>query len=374
VLAGEEAFLAEEAIAAVVRRVLPDGDPGGALVALDASSPADRDRVASALEELLTPSLFGDGKVVVVRAAEALGTGPAEERDDEDAEDEEEPATPAARAPGRRASPITTLVKAACGAPAEGRVLVLATRKPVRGKSSVSADALARAGALVVDCRRLYDSVPPWARSASPFDTEVARWVARRARAVHGKAMDLRAAHALAQRAGAGLATLSAALETLSAYAGARPALTEADVAATVAVTREDPAWALADAVLERDAPRALALAGAAFERGLSDARGRVATRPEAVFPVLVAAVHGAWRRAMLAAEARARGDDPASVPALSGLPGFVVERVVAQAERRGPDDLLARHRAFVEAETGVRGGGVPPRLALERMVLALAG
>ena len=118
--------------------------------------------------------------------------------------------------------------------------------------------------------------------------------------------------------------------------------------------------------MLERDAGKAFALAAAAFERGLSDVRGRVAVRPEAVFPVLSSALHSSWRRTMLVAEALARGEDPAGLASLSGLPGFVVERIVRQARGRDVRDLLARHAAFVQAEEGVRGGGVPPRLAFE--------
>jgi len=391
VFAGEETFLAEEGIAAVLRRVFPDDDPGGGVLAVDASSPADAETIPALVDELLTPSLFGEGKVVIVRRAESLGAArSAATEEDDDAEPDADarpegggaPASadavgavtlaPAQSAGKRRASPLTTIVKAACAAPAPGRVLILSTKRPVKGKGAISADAMAKAGALLVDCRRLYDTVPPWSRGTSPFDTEVAKWVARRARAAHGKTMDARAAHGLSMRAGPGLAPLAAALETLSTYVGARSAITEADVAATVAVTREDPAWTLADAVLAGDAPRALELAGAAFERGLSDAKGRVSTRPEAVYAPLWNAVHGAWRKAMLVAEAKARGDDPMGLPALSGLPPFVVERLAAQAARRSPEDLVRRHRAFVEAEHGVRGGGVPPRVAFERMVVAL--
>jgi hypothetical protein len=254
-----------------------------------------------------------------------------------------------------------------------GSVLVLATRKPVKGKGSVSADAIAKTGALLVDCRPLYDSVPPWSRGTPAHDTEVARWVARRARARHGKAMDARAAYALSARLGGGLAGLARALETLVAYVGEKPAIAEADVAAVVGVTREDPSWTLADAVLEGDVEKATALAAAAFDRGLSDARGRVVVRPEALFPMLVSVLHGSWRRLMLVSEARERGEDPASLPALAGLPGFVVERTLRQSQRRPASDLLLRHAAFVDAEAGVRGDGVPPRLAFERLVVALA-
>jgi hypothetical protein len=377
VFAGEEAFLADEGIAALSRALFPGGEPAGAVVVLDASVPADAERVQSVLEELATPSLFGEGKLVVVRRAESIGgaAAAADLSDDEEpppAEGEEEPGPRGARTGGRKASPITTLVKDAMKAAVPGSVLVLVTRKPARGKGSVSTETLVKAGALVFDARRLYDAPPPWSRGGSPFDTEASQWVARRAKARHGKAMDLRAAQALVNRQGSDLALLARSLETLSAYVGDRPAIAEEDVATTVGTTREDPSWVLADAVLERDVAQSLALVAAAFDRGLSDAKGRVAVRPESLFPMLVSAIHAAWRRAMLVAEAASRGEPAASVPALAGLPGFVVERLVRQVARRDPDDLLARHAAFVEAEAGVRGGGVPPRLALERLVLAL--
>jgi len=404
VFAGEETFLAEEGLSALRKALFPEGEPAGALVELDAALPADADRVASVIEELGTPSLFGEGKLVVIRRAESLG-GTAAKDDDEDgdeeggaADDEEGTrAAPAARkasAPaaegkgeakvegkaggkgaktgGRKVNPITGLVKQACAAAQPGAVLALLVRKPVRGKGSVSADAILKTGALLVDCRRLYDAPPPWARAGPAFDTEVVKWLTRRAKVVHKKGLEPRAAHALTVRLGASLSPLARALETLSVYVGDRPGIAEADVAATVGETREDPAWVLADAVLERDVPKSLALVDASFERGLSDAKGRVAVREEAIFPVLFATIHGSWRRALAVSEATARGENPASLPALAGLPSFVVERVLRQTARRDPDDLLARHAAFVEAESSVRGGGVPPRLALERLVLAL--
>ncbi len=398
VFAGEETFLSEEGIAAATKAIFPDGDPGGAIVALDAGNTADLDRLAAVLEELRTPSLFGDGKVVVVRRAEHLGgkaSGDDDEDEGEDEGDDDDDAPPAkavavevvvesrkgpvsasgstAAPKGRKQNPITALVKGAMAAPMPGSVLILSTMKPVKGKGSVSGDAIVKTGALLVDCRRLYDAPPPWARGGNAHDTEVSQWVQKRARARHAKAMDLRAAHALALRLGGGLAGLSKALETLVSYVGARTSIVEADIAATVSTTREDPAWVLADAVLDKDVGRALSLVEASFERGLSDAKGRVSVRADAIFPPLVATLHGAWRRAMLVCEATAQGHNPASLPAFAGLPGFVVERLIRQASRRDPDELLTRHRAFVDAESGVRGGGVPARLAVERLVIALS-
>lgn len=391
VFAGEEAFFAQDGVAAVSKALFPDGDPGGAITSLDAGQPADAERIASVLEDLATPSLFGEGRLVVIRRAEALGSEVDEgDGDDEDGagEDEDEPPAPrrearsarggdrdgAPPAAKRRASPITTLVKEAAAAAVPGAVLVLVTSKPVKGKGSVSADAISKTGAALVDARRLYDAPPPWARGGSVYDTEVVQFLVRRARARHGKTLEPRTAHALVLRRGAGLSGLVTSLDTLAAYAGERAAITEADVAATVGATREDPAWVLADAVLSRDVARAFDLLDAAFTRGYSDGKGRVSVRPEAVFPRIVATLHGAWRRLLLVAEARERGEDPAADPALAGLPGFVVERTVRAAQGRRSDDLLARHRAFVEAEAGVRGDGVPHRLAAERLVAVLVG
>ncbi len=412
VFAGEETFLAEEGIAGVVEGLFPDGEPAGGIVALDPGVPADAEKIPSVLEELSTASLFGEGKLVIIRRAEGIG-GAADADEEEGGEGEEDdgpdrgaaaraPKAPAAgeveverldkgggmfaaaegakeagkgkpaKGPGRKVNPITGLVKQAMAAAVPGAHLVIATKKPVRGKGSVSAEAIAKTGALLVDCRRLYDAPPPWARGGSAFDTEVGAWLVKRAKRRHGKALDAKAAHALVRRLGAGLAPLARALETLVTYVGERPSVTEADVAATVGETREDPAWALADAVLDRDLDRALRLVAQAFERGLSDPKGRVHVRPEAVFPMLAVVLQNSYRRAMLVAEAAARGGNPTDLPALAGLPGFVIERLLKQVSRRDPEELLVRHAAFLEADGGVRGGGVPPRLAMERLVIAL--
>ena len=126
-------------------------------------------------------------------------------------------------------------------------------------------------------------------------------------------------------------------------------------------------------ASLSRTRSRASAIRLAqAFDRGLSDPKGRVTVRHDALFPMLCVVLHGSFRRAMLVSEAAARGANPTDLPALAGLPSFVIERLLRQAARRDPEELLLRHGAFVDAEAGVRGGGVPPRLAMERLVIAL--
>jgi DNA polymerase III delta subunit len=191
-------------------------------------------------------------------------------------------------------------------------------------------------------------------------------------RAVHGKTLDLPDAHAVQQRVGTEMAALDAGLRTLALSVGARERVTARDVEDALGVTREEPAWRLADAVLERDLARALELTAAAFDRGLTDPRGASVVRPEALFALLTGALHSSFRRALVAAEGLAAGKPPAAVAKAAGVPPFLVEGFLRRA-RRDPADLLARHAAFLDAEVGVKGGGVPPRLAFERLVMRLA-
>ena len=74
VLAGAERWFRSRGVEAIVTAALPEGDPGGGLVRVDARLPEERERVARALEELRTPSLFGGGKVVVLENAEGAAT------------------------------------------------------------------------------------------------------------------------------------------------------------------------------------------------------------------------------------------------------------------------------------------------------------
>ena len=349
VLAGGERWFREEGLRLVVGRVLPDGDSGASLIRFDAKRPEDRSGVSGAIDELRSATLFGGGKVVAVDNADAAA-GPWAE--------------------GRK-SALRNLAEAGLGADTAS-VLVLLTGRPVRGQSPIPAAALVEAGALVVDCRPLYDAPAAWQRGAAPYDHEVSRWLARRAEEAHGKRLDLGDAHALTQLVGSDLGELDAALASLALYVGTRAAIAEKDVHQALGATRSDPAWRLTDTVAEGDLDGALTLLEAAFERGVPDSRGGQVTSPEALFSFLVASLHATWRRVLAGAEGLARGEAPAEVAKGLGIPSFRADVFLARC-RRDPADLLARHAAFFEAEMGVKGGSVPARLALQRLVVALA-
>lgn len=370
VAAGAEAWLRDQVVEAILARVFPEGDPGGGVLVLDARDGLDRPRVAEAVEELRAGSLFGAGRVVVVKNPEALRAGVAVEAE-EDAEEQDGDAAEPAAAGGRVKSPLLTLALPALEAAIEGSVLVLSTAKPVKGQGAVPAATLGKAGALLVDCRALYDAPGPWERSKPAHDHELARHLSRRAQSAHRKSLGLVEAHALAQRVGSELGDLEQALETLALHAAAKREIALADIEACFTARREDRSWDLVNAVLEGRRNEALERLEQALAHGLSDAQGRAQTRPEALFAIVNGALFSGWRKILAGAEGLARGDDPAAIVRAAGLPPFRADEHLARC-RRDPVDWQRRHAAFLEAERGVKGGGVPPEAALERLVIAL--
>lgn len=346
VLAGTDGWLRARSLDVAVRAALPEGDPGGALVRLDGRVPEQRERVAGALDELRSASLFAPDKVVIVENPEA------------------------APLPGRAAT-VTQLAKGALASPAPGALLILSTSQPVKGRGCVSAKALADAGAWLVDCRSLYDAPAPWERGLAPYDHELSRFVAMHMKRAYKKKLSLGDAHAITRRAGNHLGQLDDALRSLALFVGEREAVTAEDIEQSVGRTREDPVWKLVDAVLDADLDGALDLITASFERGVTDQRGAVTSRPEALFAIVTASLHGAWRRLLGGAEGLARGESGEEIAKVQGIPPFLATRF-AERCRRSPARILALHQAFLRAETGVKGGGVPARLACERLVASL--
>ncbi len=135
--------------------------------------------------------------------------------------------------------------------------------------------------------------------------------------------------------------------------------------------TREDPLWRIGDAIWDRDREAALARTTATFERGTTDARGAAVVRPESLFAMLHATLFRSYKQVLAGAEALKRGENPTEVARANGVPPFLADQFLGRC-RRDPRALLALNRAFLDAETGVRGGGVPPRLAAERLVVGL--
>ncbi len=353
VFAGAERWFRDQGLAFLTKRVLPDGDPGGALVRIDARNPDDRARVANAIEELRSSSLFATSKLVLVENPESA------------------PADALPKSSTRSKSGVIRLATAGLEHPAPNSVLVLSTSQPVKGRGALRIAPLIEAGAWVVDCRALYDAPGPWERGAAAHDHELGRFLMQRARKRYRKKLPLEVAHALTRMAGSELAELDGALAAVALYVGEREAITADDVHAAVGETREDPMWRIGDAIWDRRAEDAIEQTTATFDRGTTDARGASVVRPESLFAMLHATLFRGYKQMLAGSEALARGENPTEIARANGVPPFLADQFLGRC-RRDPKQLLGLNRAFLEAETGARGGGMPPRLAAERLVLTL--
>lgn len=352
VLAGAEAWFREAASKLLVRTLLPDGDPGGALVRLDAKRPEDATAIAGLLDELRSSSLFASTKVVHLRAAEAAKAPPG----------------------SGRTQAVTAWANAHLQDPRPGAYLILETTRGTKGRSSVATDKLMAAGAWVVDCRALYDAPGPWERGTPPWDHELARHLVTRMKQTRGKHLRLEDAHAMSLRVGNDLAALEGAIESLALHAGDAAEIQSDAIDNVLGSTREDPVWKLSDLIFDGKTKESLDMVDAIFDRGIHDERGAHTNRAEALAPRLIATLSGAWRKILVGAEALQRGDPPGSAARAAGLPPFLAEGFAARCRLRPPRAFLRLAGAFLEAERGIKGGGVPPRLAVERLVRRLLG
>jgi DNA polymerase III delta subunit len=341
VLAGDEAFFKEEALAALEASL--EGAERVERRCQSGARAATQD-LAPILDELRTGSLFAAAKVLVVRDAEALVQGA--------------PEAVLGHAKGGRAggAPGTTLVLDVGGLDKRTRV-------------AKELDA----AALVVDCKRLYADPPPWVRAAGPGDSPLVQWALARARAA-GLSARPETAHALVQVTGNDLHEIAATIE--KARLSGASELGEAEVEALAGRTRREDAFALADAVGRRDLARALALLARLFERGIADRKGGVIGDPGAVGAIVFGRLYaklGEVRRALAHLERGGARSREAVAQAL-GIAPFLADRALADAERWRAADLRAAWRALLDADLGLKGalpsGG--PRAALERLLVAL--
>jgi DNA polymerase-3 subunit delta len=201
VLFGAERFLQQAALKAVVLRVLGREDDEMSLTRLDGKD-ADLQTV---LDELRTVSMFGDGRVVVVDAADDFVT-------------KHRPA-----------------LEKYLDKPAKKSVLVLMVKK--WPKTTKLYKAVEKAG-LNVSCE-------------PPKESELPAWLGGLAESRYGKKLPRPAAVLLLELAGTGLGQLDMELAKLAAYVGERAQIAQEDVTQLVGGWRAETTWALVDNLME---------------------------------------------------------------------------------------------------------------------------
>lgn len=312
-----------------------------------------RGELRSAYLVLGPETLLRDEALAVLRAA-VLGDGPAEFDLD--------------RLDGERLSPAE-LVDALKTLPVLApRRLVILREPEARAGARGLADALAdvvgerdpqRRSVLVVVAEKA-DGRARWVKAfdaaalvrceAPRSQREVVAFVREEARR-QGVALDASAAELLAERVGPQLLLLRREIEKAALLAPEQGTVGRDEIAAGTPILAEEPVWDLTDAIGEGRASDALRLLARLLAGGAAP-------------PLVLGSLASHFRRLL---RLRTGG----SVQA----PPFVLRKLDRQAQRYGPRRLTACLRAIHETDLALKGAGnLRPELALERLVMGLAG
>jgi DNA polymerase III subunit delta len=207
----------------------------------------------------------------------------------------------------------------------------------------------------------LVEKFEPWKR-----DEDAVAFVLEQAAKTDTR-IDRATAMALVQLVGTGLSDLVHALERASLHAGAGQAVTERDLDAVVAHTREAVIFELTDAVGMGDGPRALAVLAHLFHESSQPEVGQA----NAVLSMLI-------RQLRLVFTARMAGDGHGAIEAATGVPPFVARKLAGQARRLDEVRLRRAYAALARFDRDLKGGAYSvvraPYLALQRFILDVCG
>ena len=269
------------------------------------------DLVVSDLAELTSPSLFGDARVVVVRAAQDASK-----------------------------DVVNALSELAAGA-ADEVDLVVVHAGGVKGKAVL--ETLKGAGARVVDAPRVKT-----ARDREQFVADEVKGA--------GGSISREAAADLVASIGTDLRELATACAQLVTDIGAK--IGPAEVAAYYRGRAESTGFAVADRAVEGDVAAALETLRWAFATGMD--------------PVLVSAALASNLRTIAVVGAAGRGSPDALAGPL-GMPAWKIRRAQGWLKRWKPTALAEAVRAVALADADIKGEGADAAYAAEHAVITVA-
>ncbi|MDI6098269.1 DNA polymerase III subunit delta [Actinoplanes sp. NEAU-A12] len=302
---GDEELLAARAVAEAVESARA-ADPGADVREYEAAS-----LMAGEVAEMLSPSLFGGRRVLVIRAGQ----------------DARKDLSTALLAYAKNPDPDVTLIVTHVGG----------------AKGKAFADGLRAAGATVVPVMKLKK------------DAERIAFVRNEFRG-HGIRCDDSAAAALLQAVGTDLREIAAACSQLLADTDGR--ITETVVARYYKGRAEVTGFAVADAAMVGDLPGALEALRWALHVGVDPV------------PIADALADGVRTVARVASAGRG---NPYQLASTLGMPAWKIEK--AQVRSRGwtPEGLVDAMRAAADCNAAVKGGAEDRGFALEQTVFAIA-
>ncbi|GAY12092.1 DNA polymerase III delta subunit [Pseudonocardia sp. N23] len=298
---GEEELLAERAVQDIVTRArAADPDTDVRRLRIGEIAPED-------LAEHVSPSLFAEGRVVVLTSAQEASKD------------------------------MATAVLRYAAEPADGIVVVLLHQGGARGKTF--ADDLRKAGAEVVRCDRL-------TRAGERADFVKAE-VRRLGGKITGDALEV-----LMEAVGSDLRELAAAAGQLVADTGG--AIDDKAVRRYHRGRAESSGFTVADKVVAGDRAGALEALRWALVLGVA--------------PVLVADALADAVRTLAKVGAAGRGD-PNRLASSLGMPPWKIRKAQGQVRSWRPEGITAAFAAAAEANADVKGAAADPEFALERAV-----
>jgi DNA polymerase-3 subunit delta len=328
VVVGAEEFLAERAVSSI-ERAARAADPDTDIRDIRAG-----DLTLPILDEVLSPSLFGERRVLVVRG---LGMGgPATDADPDD--DDDAGAAPS----GTLDAAVVERLVAHASDDDPIAFIVLVHKDANRGRAQLKA---LRAVARVAECKKLTG------KALAEFTA------AELSAAGRSYASDVPAA--IQNAVGKDLRELASACSQLATDTPGHGKLTANDVEVFFAGRVEADAFALADAVLEGRTPRALALGRHALAVGSSG-------------PAITAALAFSFRNLVKASTAPHAGrlDEQA---AAVGLREWQLRKLRQQLKDWTPDGVARAMRAIAEADAEVKGAAVDSGYAVERLIIRIS-
>lgn len=310
---GAERFLRQQAIQAVVHRVLGDGDDEGSTPTRFDGRNVD---IATVLDELRTVSMWGDRRLVLVEEAKDFVSD-------------------------NRGALEKYLEK-----PAKKSVLLLdvdSWPKNTRLYKSVAAVGLD------LDCGPL--SVG-----------DAVKWVTEQAKSVYGKQLMRDAAQLMLELVGPQLGFLTQELAKTAAYIGERPKIEVEDVSTMVGGWKLETTWAMLDALQAGQLPTALEYLDkllAAGEAGL----------------MLLGGISFSYRKLAQATELARSGKQLRDALIEAGVFANKVGPAEQCLRRLGRVEAERIYRRLIDADASLKGGTrLPERIVLERLLVNLSG
>jgi DNA polymerase III subunit delta len=246
----------------------------------------------------------------------------------------------------KQAAPVA---EAIADLPPDLTLVLVAREQPPKQRAPKSlADAVEKGGGQVLSY-------------AAPKARDLPGWLTAEA-SRRGFELEPDAARLLAERLGDGTARLASELDRLALWADPGAEVTRADLEAMVADTSEEVAWALSDAIVDRDPAAAVAAAERLADEGAS-------------VTLLIYQAAKRLREANAALEMLEQGRPAKEVESALPMHPYAAKQLMRRLRDRSRGEIRASACAIADLEWWTRGGSdYPERVALTLAVRRAAG